>query len=497
MAQSSGPSGGSGWTVGRKVALGFGLSFALLLVIGAIGYRSTDALIENNARVTHTHAVLERVATTLSLMKDCETGQRGFVITADPAYLAPYESASAALPGNFAELRRLINDNPQQLARLSQLETASQSRNATLERVIQERRTKGLEAAVSSVVSGDGKAQMDEARRIASDMENEERSLLARRTTAAEAGARDAKVMVGVGALIALVVITFAGTTITRTLGNQLGSAVASIRSSSSELQAAATQQASGSREQLSATTEVAATIRELLATSRQITESSQRVARIAEDTASGAGTGLQTMGGAREAIDAIRRQMDVVVAHMLALGKKSQEAGGILDLVNELAEQTHILAINATIEAAGAGESGRRFAVVADEIRKLADRVGGSTKEIRTIVDDMRGAVNTTVMATESTVKAVDAGTSRFAEVSTQLQKIAQLVGTSTEAAREIELSTKQQATAVEQVSSAIGNVAQATRESDASAKQTLQAASELSELSRALLRLVDATAT
>jgi methyl-accepting chemotaxis protein len=496
MADSVDSSGGSTWTVGRKVALGFGVSFALLMLVAGIAYRSIAALVDNNADVAHSHAVIEKLATTLSLAKDAETGQRGYIITGDSAFLTPYEQAVAAIPGNLAELRRLIRDNPEQLTRLSQVESLTQAKLTELKRVIDERRSKGFDAAQALIGAGEGKRQMDELRRVAADMEAEEHTLLVRRAEVAEAGARAANIAVGVTAFVAALLVILSGTAISRQLSSQLGSFVTRIRSSSSELQAAATQQASGSREQLSATTEVAATIRELLATSRQITDSSQRVARIAEDTASGAKSGLDTVGTAREAIDAIHRQMDVVVGHMLALGKKSQEAGGILDLVNELAEQTHILAINATIEAAGAGESGRRFAVDAHEIRKLADRVGGSTKEIRGIVEDMRAAVNTTVMATESSVKTVDAGTARFADVSTSFQRIAGLVGTTTEAAREIELSTKQQATAVEQVSSAIGNVAQATREADASAKQTLQAASELTQLSGGLLRLVDTTA-
>jgi methyl-accepting chemotaxis protein len=496
MADSVDSSGGSTWTVGRKVALGFGLSFALLMLVAGIAYRSITALVENNAAVEHTHAVIEKLGTTLSLVKDAETGQRGFIITGDPAFLGTYEQGLAGVPSHVAELRTLIQDNPGQLSRLSQMEAATQRRMAVLKQVLDERRAKGLEAAAATILAGEGKRQMDEIRRIVAEMEAEERALLVRRSETADAGARSATIAVGITSVVAALLVLIVGTAISRQLSSQLGAFVTRIRSSSSELQAAATQQASGSREQLSATTEVAATIRELLATSRQITDSSQRVARIAEDTASGAKTGLDTVGNAREAIDAIHRQMDVVVGHMLALGKKSQEAGGILDLVNELAEQTHILAINATIEAAGAGENGRRFAVVADEIRKLADRVGGSTKEIRGIVEDMRAAVNTTVMATESSVKAVDAGTARFADVTTSFQRIAGLVGTTTEAAREIELSTKQQATAVEQVSAAIGNVAQATREADASAKQTLQAASELTQLSGGLLRIVDTTA-
>jgi methyl-accepting chemotaxis protein len=188
----------------------------------------------------------------------------------------------------------------------------------------------------------------------------------------------------------------------------------------------------------------------------------------------------------------AISRQVDLVVSHMLELGKKSQQIGTVLDIVSELAEQTNILSINATIEAAGAGEAGKRFAVVADEIRKLADRVAGSTKEIRGLIEDVRSAVNTTVMATETGSKAVDAGAKQFGHVAASFKHIAGLVTTTTEAAREIELSTKQQTTAVEQVNVAIANLAQASKETEASSGQTLQTASQLAGLSQDLLRLV-----
>src|SRR4051812_27606889 len=95
------------WTFGRKITLGFGFSVLMLLVVGAVGYRSTDTLIENDRLVNHTHQVLEGIAHVLSLMKDAETGQRGFVMTNDEAHLEPYQSALAALPGSVADLRRL------------------------------------------------------------------------------------------------------------------------------------------------------------------------------------------------------------------------------------------------------------------------------------------------------------------------------------------------------------------------------------------------------
>ena len=258
------------------------------------------------------------------------------------------------------------------------------------------------------------------------------------------------------------------------------------------ELEAAASQQATGARDQSTAVSEIATTINELLATSKQIAESARRVSEAARLTAGAALKGDVTVAKGRDASSTARKQVDAVVTHMLELGRKSQQVEAVLDIVVELAEQTNILAINATIEAVSAGNQGSRFGVVAEEIRKLADRVGESTKEIRVMLEDVRSAVNTTVMATETGNKAVDAGAIQVGEMASAFQEISSLVGTTTDAAREIELSTKQQTSAVEQVNQAIASIAAATRETAASTGQTVQTASSLAGLSTSLLRIV-----
>jgi methyl-accepting chemotaxis protein len=294
------------------------------------------------------------------------------------------------------------------------------------------------------------------------------------------------------GSIAAIVITILAGWFITSSLTKQVGTAARNSQTSATELQTAANQQASGAAEQATAMSEIATTINELLTTSKQIADSAQRVAQIANETTATARLGNATVGKGSDAIATVRKQVDAIVAHMLELGRKSQQVGAVLDIVSELAEQTNILAINASIEAAGAGEAGRRFGVVADEIRNLADRVGASTKEIRTMIEDVRGAVNTSVMATEAGSKAVDVSAGQVIEMATSFTQISKLVSTTTEAAREIELSTKQQATAVEQVNVAITNVAQASRESETSTAQTLQTAGELSMLATRLLQIV-----
>ncbi|HEY6331234.1 MAG TPA: methyl-accepting chemotaxis protein, partial [Blastocatellia bacterium] len=222
------------------------------------------------------------------------------------------------------------------------------------------------------------------------------------------------------------------------------------------------------------------------------LAESAQSVAHITEETTQAARAGDDTVEKAHESAAGIKRHVDTIVTHMLDLGKKSQQIGGILEIINELAEQTNILSINATIEAAGAGDAGKRFAVVADEIRKLADRVAGSTKEIRSLIDEIRAAVNTTVMATEGGTKAVDLGARQFVEMTGAFKRITGLLATATEVAREIELSTKQQATAVAQVNLAIENMASSSKETEASLTQTLQTATQLAGLSRELTRMI-----
>jgi methyl-accepting chemotaxis protein len=471
---------------------GFGLSALTLILIVALSYFNTNRLIDNDSLVEHTYNVRYRLTDLISDLINGETGVRGYVITGEDAYLAPYNDALKTLSSTLNRLRELTADNPHQQQRWAQLSPLIELKLSQFKEHIDTRRNSGFDAAIKLILTNTSKATMDKIRALIGDADKEEASLLEARSAEAKASSSLTIMIIIWGGLLGTLAVAAIGWFISKSLSDQIGSAVGQVRSSSTELQAAANQQATGAKEQATAMTEINTTISELLATSRQIAESAQRVAHNAEQTASAARSGHSTVDQTHESISSIRRQVDQIVAHMLELGKKSQEVGAVLDIVSELAEQTNILAINATIEAAGAGEAGKRFAVVADEIRKLADRVGGSTKEVRTLIDDVRSAVNTTVMATETGSKAVDAGSRQFGDVASAFKQIAGLVGTTTDAAREIELSTKQQSTAVEQVNVAIANVTQASVETETSAGQTLQTVSQMAVLSKDLLRII-----
>jgi methyl-accepting chemotaxis protein len=480
------------WSFGQKLGAGFALAALVVVAVAAVGYQNTQRLIDNNHWVDHSHEVRRTLADLRNALVDTQAAQRGYALTGEPSYLQPYTDALPVVKERLEQLETLTADDSVQQKNIAALKPVIDEMLALRARNIETRKTKGLQASVDMTLQGDGKRLMDETRQMLKDMDALESRLLNERDKAAEAASSTTKNVILWGSVIGLLFVAGIGLFISRSVSEQIGSAVAQVQSSSTELQSAASQQTTGAKEQSTAMKEISTTINELLATSRQIAESAQRVASIADQTATAARSGDGTVERGTESSAVIRRQVDLIVSHMLELGRKSQQVGAVLDIVSELAEQTNILAINATIEAAGAGDAGKRFAVVADEIRKLADRVAVSTKEIRTLIDDVRSAVNTTVMTTETGSKTVDAGAKQFADVASAFRQITGLVTTAAEAAREIELSTKQQATAVEQVNIAISNVTQASRETETSSGQTLQTASQLATLSRDLLHII-----
>ncbi len=481
----------SGWTVGRRLLLAFAAAAATLLALAGLGYGGLRRLIDNDRWVEHSEKIRRDLSAEWASVTEAVAQERGYLVTGDPGYLGPYAAAAAKARSTEDDLGRLFADNPGQEGRLAALEPLVARRLGRLALELAARRGRAPRAGRAADARDDERA-MDDIRTAIAGMDAAELGLLRERSAAAEASSRAERTVIAWGGLAGIALIGLIGALIAASLTRRVGSSVGRIQSSAQELRAAANQQASAAREQAASLGEISTTIGELLVTSRQIAGSAQRVARIAAEASAAADGGGRTVERCRDSMAAIRAQVDAVVAHMLELGRKSQRIGGVAEIITELSEQTNILSINAAVEAAGAGEHGRRFAAVAEEIRKLADRVGASTREVRSLIEEVRSALNAAVVATEGGSKAVETGTSQFSEVAGAFHGIAALVGTSREAAREIELSTQQQATAVDQVTVAVAGVAQASREGESGSAQILQTAGELSALASELARVI-----
>jgi methyl-accepting chemotaxis protein len=480
------------WTFGRKLGLGFAVVVGIGALLAGVALYALRGVVESKDRVITEYGDTAIQVWKMTAATEAKiVGIRGYLLTRDPAELEAVKTARQSFADAVEQVRRRATD-PEIAALLGPIVAAENVHQESAQRVIDLRNTDAAPDAVAAAFNTGVRGPRRDLERavdaLGALVDRKRDGAKEDSSAAAAAAGTLVGILTGVSILLAIAIAYGLTTALTR----QIGSAVQHVQSSSSELQVASNQQAAGAKEHASAMNEITTTINELLATSRQIAESAQRVAHIARETAGAAKTGDQTVQKVQDSIAAIKRQMDVIVNHMLDLGRKSQQIGGVVELITELADQTNILSINASIEATGAGEAGRRFAVVAEEIRKLADRVAGSTKEIRSLVEEVRAAVNSTVMATEVGAKAVEAGARQYGDVTAAFGQIGSLVGTTGEAAREIELSTKQQATAVEQVNTAVSSVAQATKESEVSTAQTLQTATQLASLSADLSRLI-----
>ncbi len=483
------------WTFGQKIGGGFAVVVVLTLFIGLIATLALQTVIASKDKVINVDSpLLLRAAQMQTTRQQLTSSFRNVMLSGADADLTTLTDARTSFSAALDALHEdaLAQNDAIALQLANAIGSAFAEHTRVVDEVIALQRNGTPTDEALAVYTAEGQPRGMALSQALTDYVTHRQNKLSEAQQDSTNKAYIGENIILTAAIAATLAAAMLATYLARVLNRQIGAAVSHVQNSSTELQSAANQQATGVKEQVTSMNEINTTISELLATSRQIAESAQRVAQISEQTTAAARSGDGTVDRANDSIGGIRHQVDLVVGHMLELGKKSQQIGAVLDIVTELAEQTNILSINATIEAAGAGESGKRFSVVADEIRKLADRVAASAKEIRILIDDIRSSVNTTVMATETGSKAVDSGSRQFGDVAILFKEIAKLVATTTEAAREIELSTKQQATAVEQVNIAIANVAQATKETEASAGQTIQTASELATTSRDLLRLV-----
>ncbi|WP_075216212.1 methyl-accepting chemotaxis protein [Mongoliimonas terrestris] len=276
-----------------------------------------------------------------------------------------------------------------------------------------------------------------------------------------------------------------------RQLAGQSREATENLNAAVAEIRASTQEQAASVEEQLAAVQETAATVDEITHAGTQIGKRAQEVIAAAQATAQTSNAGLAAVEETARAMDAIRDQAEAVAENIVALSEKTQAIGEIITTVNDISERSHLLALNAAIEAAAAGESGRSFAVVAAEMKLLADQAKEATGQVRSILGDIQRGINSSVMLTEEAVKRVTAGKARSDVTQKTIDEITQRVQDSVHTFQQIVASTNQQQLGIEQVMGALQNIRQASQQTAAGTRQLDQAAGNLAELAQALLGL------
>ena len=264
------------------------------------------------------------------------------------------------------------------------------------------------------------------------------------------------------------------------------------VSSSAQETQATAMHLAEAAEHQAREITSASTRITEIAASIGQVSRNSAESADVAQRSVQiatkGAGVVRETIAG----MDSIRDQIQETSKRIKRLGESSQEIGAIVELINDISEQTNILALNAAIQAASAGEAGRGFAVVADEVQRLAERASNATKRIETLVETIQSDTNEAVSSMEQTTSEVVAGARLAEDAGTALGEIESVSTSLADLIQGISSAAQQQSAAATNIPETMGTIQPITAQTSQGANQTAESIGNLAQLAADLRRSV-----
>ncbi|OBS09818.1 methyl-accepting chemotaxis protein [Acidihalobacter prosperus] len=273
---------------------------------------------------------------------------------------------------------------------------------------------------------------------------------------------------------------------------SQVSGSTAQLAAAAEELSATSEESSEQVRRQQSETDQVATAMHEMSTTVQEVARNASDASQAAQHADGEARQGRQVVGEAVKAIDTLAGEVERVAQALHKLEGDSAQIGRVLEVISGISEQTNLLALNAAIEAARAGEQGRGFAVVADEVRTLAQRTQDSTEEIRGMIEQLQGGAKAAVSAMDAGRERASQSVEKAREADMSLQTITEAVARINDMNALIASAAEEQSSVAEEINRNISNISQVTEQTLSGAQQTATASEELARLSAGLQSLV-----
>ncbi|MBI3118391.1 MAG: CHASE3 domain-containing protein [Candidatus Hydrogenedentes bacterium] len=478
-------------SIGRRIFLGFmGVLLLTVLVAGSGIYILSVARESYRTFIDVDQQLVIGAWELRSASLRQSDSYRGYLMYAEEDYLTTWEEAGTEFEAAMQKMVELANTQDKDT--LANVESMQRDWKKSQKTLIDLRRTGTYEEALA--------ASRESTQLLREQIANILRPFVEAHTAALVQAREDLTRYVNTiqNTMIALAVAAIAlglvsAFWVTRLITVQLREAINQLSTSTAEITAMTAQVASGAAETATAVSETTTTVEEV----KQTAQVSSQKAKLVSDTAQRA---VQVAQGGRGAVEQtvqgmarIREQMEAIAGVVVRLSEQSQAIGEIIAMVNDLAEQSNLLAVNAAIEAARAGEQGKGFGVVAQEVKNLAEQSKQATAQVRSILGDIQKATSAAVLATEQGSRAVESGTKQAGEAGQAIRQLSDSITEAAQAATQIAASNQQQLVGMDQVALAMENINQASAQNVAGTKQSETAAHNLTTLAARLRRLLE----
>lgn len=516
------------------------------VVVGGLGVFNSKRIMDANAKNEFTHEVIENLLGVRENLVNIETGERGFLLRGDDSYLAPYNEGKEQVRKHLDKAAELTAHNAVVTEELRLFNAHYRTwLNSVVDPLIDAKRlviegNMAPEDFNALVDATPGKPLMDKMRQALAKVEAEEYRLLKQRQEASQ-GVYQQSIWITVAitlfALFTGLVLNFL---ISRMFKRKLGTATthinalaegrlnsnikvegkdevdglllalgkaqtnlrgliegirgstASLTESASAVRTSSDEMNKAASEQADATSSMAAAVEQLTVSISQITENSNDASHTAMQAKQSADQGSVTLGQVVDGIRKIASSVQGSASTVRSLEQQSNEISEIISTITDIADRTNLLALNAAIEAARAGESGRGFAVVSDEVRKLAEQTKGSSERISTMVFQIQSITQQASKSMEDSVGMVKQGIEQADSVSGTIDQIKANADRVNEAIQAITVSMKEQSNVSVEISRNVERVAQMTEENTAAIAQNKYVAQQISDLAGSLTQSV-----
>ncbi len=526
--------------INQLVLGGFGLIIVLTGITNFVSKSLNDSLSEANDWIIHTNDVTARLIRIKNILVDAETGQRGFIITNRERYLEPYIQAKQEISEIIKTSKEKISDNPEQVNRLSKIEALADKKFEELAETIALKKAGKEQETLSLILSDKGKKFMEEIRQGLDEMLQIEQQLLEQRTKKAEQINNIANFVYWASflciSIVAIIVSFLIIVVLNRSLNLSLQSAfnfteqiaagdltnkldVSSndvigklmtalknmshslnilihkvqrsgiqVTSSSTQIAASGKQLEASITEQVAATNEVAAAAKEISATSTELVKTMEEVAEMSQMTAKAASENQKDLLQMETTIQQLTEATNSIAARLGVISEKANNINNIVVTITKVADQTNLLSLNAAIEAEKAGEYGLGFAVVAREIRRLADQTAVATLDIEQMVKQMQSSVSTGVMEMDKFATEVGRSVEDVARISTQTTQIIEQVQQLIPRFEDVNQGMETQSQGAQQISEAMSQLSNTSMQTADSLRDINHAIAQLNQVSQGL---------